>query len=102
VPAAFRSGHLEQAEVELVAPDGARNWFQVTAAPLRNETGEIQEVIVLSHDVTRRRLLEQQLLWSDKLSAVGELIAGVAHELNNPLAAVLGFSELLLQTEVPE
>lgn len=51
-------------------------------------------VFVLS-DVTEARLMEEQLRQSEKLSAIGEMISGVAHELNNPLAAVMGFAQLL-------
>lgn len=48
-------------------------------------------------DITERKNLEQQLLQSAKLAAVGELVSGVTHEVNNPLAVVLGYSEMLLQ-----
>ncbi|MGH7886119.1 MAG: PAS domain-containing sensor histidine kinase, partial [Thermodesulfobacteriota bacterium] len=48
-------------------------------------------------DITERKNLEQQLLQSAKLAAVGELISGVTHEVNNPLAVVLGYSEMLIQ-----
>jgi len=57
--------------------------------------------LVSGIDVTRRRRLESQLTQTEKLSALGELIAGVAHELNNPLAAVIGYAQLLAQQQVP-
>ncbi|MGH7889184.1 MAG: PAS domain S-box protein, partial [Thermodesulfobacteriota bacterium] len=50
-------------------------------------------------DITERKNLHEQLIQSAKLAAVGELIAGVAHEVNNPLAVVMGYSEMILGEE---
>jgi two-component system NtrC family sensor kinase len=54
----------------------------------------------LKHTVETLKTTQSQLIQSEKLSAVGEFVAGVAHELNNPLAAVMGFSEMLKNAEV--
>src|SRR2546428_3608901 len=51
--------------------------------------------VLLFEDQTEKRRLQEQLLQSEKMSAIGQLIAGVAHDLNNPLASVVGFSDLL-------
>ncbi len=55
--------------------------------------------VVYIKDITDQRLLTQQLIQSDKLSSLGELVSGVAHELNNPLTGIMCFSELLLEED---
>jgi two-component system NtrC family sensor kinase len=63
----------------------------VTAIP----AGEPGAAVLLFEDQSEKRRLQDQLLQSEKMSAIGQLIAGVAHDLNNPLASVVGFSDLL-------
>jgi two-component system NtrC family sensor kinase len=58
--------------------------------------------VLVFEDQTDRRRLQEQLIQSEKMSAIGQLIAGVAHDLNNPLASVVGFSDFLVEAgEVP-
>jgi signal transduction histidine kinase/CheY-like chemotaxis protein len=66
-------------------------------------TGEPGAAVLLFEDHTEKRRLQEQLLQSEKMSAIGQLIAGVAHDLNNPLASVVGFADLLGESEdVPQ
>lgn len=67
---------------------------RLTAAPIA-ETADRVAVVVLVEDVTEQRALETQLIQSEKLAAVGQLVSGVAHELNNPLTSIAGLSEFL-------
>ena len=64
-------------------------------SPLSNETGKIEGVVLSGRDVTEIKRLEEQLIQAEKLAAMGQMLAGVAHELNNPLTAILGVTELL-------
>ena len=64
-------------------------------SPLVNEAGKIEGVVISGRDVTEVKRLEEQLIQAEKLAAMGQMLAGVAHELNNPLTAILGVSELL-------
>jgi two-component system NtrC family sensor kinase len=68
--------------------------LRLTAAPLA-EPSDHAAVVVLVADVTEQRALEAQLIQSEKLAAVGQLVSGVAHELNNPLTSIAGLSEFL-------
>lgn len=64
-------------------------------SPLADETGKIDGVVLSGRDVTELKRLEEQLIQAEKLAAMGQMLAGVAHELNNPLTAILGVTELL-------
>jgi PAS domain S-box-containing protein len=72
--------------------------YAVTAVPISST--DRSTVVLLFDDQTERRRLQDQLIQSEKMSAIGQLIAGIAHDLNNPLASVLGFADFL--TEVPQ
>ncbi|HVW90217.1 MAG TPA: ATP-binding protein [Gaiellaceae bacterium] len=64
--------------------------------------GEIELLLGMATDLTEKRRLDMQLVQSGKLAAIGELAAGVAHEINNPLFAILGLTEFLLKEAEPE
>src|SRR4029077_12988029 len=68
-------------------------------SPLADETGKIEGVVLSGRDVTDLKRLEEQLIQAEKLAAMGQMLAGVAHELNNPLTAILGVTELLCDRE---
>jgi two-component system NtrC family sensor kinase len=64
-------------------------------SPLFDEQGKIEGVVVSGRDITEMKRMEEQLIQAEKLAAMGQMLAGVAHELNNPLTAILGASELV-------
>ena len=87
---------------------GGIRLIEHTAGPLgvrayRLDPSPTSDVVLLFDDHTEQRHLQQQLIQSEKMSAIGQLIAGVAHDLNNPLASVVGFADYLVETnQLPE
>lgn len=70
--------------------------FQVSISPLLDEQGRMLGTVHVSRNVSSEKLLQQTMLQTEKLAALGRMIAGVAHELNNPLTVLRGFAQLLL------
>lgn len=82
--------------------DGSARTMRASGSQLVDSDGKISGVIFSLRDITIERKLEQQIVESERLAAMGAMIGGVAHELNNPLTSILGVSELLQDTETNE
>jgi two-component system, NtrC family, sensor kinase len=93
---------VRRTEEEMIAGTETRT-FRLTAAPLHGSGGEATHAIVLIEDITVQKRLERQMLLTERLSTAGRLAAGVAHQLNNPLATIAGCAEALVErAQVPE
>ena len=86
---------IEQIEIHARHIDGTIKTVRVTANALYDENGQIVGMVSSGRDVTESKQLEQQLVDKEKFAAIGQMMAGAAHELNNPLTAILGVSDLL-------
>jgi two-component system cell cycle sensor histidine kinase/response regulator CckA len=76
--------------------------LESTASPVRNAAGAVEKLVIVNRDITERRELEQQLVLSQRLEAVGKLSGGIAHDFNNLLGVIIGYSEALQQSIDPE
>ena len=82
--------------------DGSWRTMRANASPLSDAEGKASGVIVSVRDITVERKLEQQIIQSERLAAMGQMIGGFAHELNNPLTSIMGMAELLQEGEKEE
>ena len=81
--------------------DTASDW-EVNCYPINNTRGKTIQAVIVEQDITEKRQMEAELLQNEKLVATGQLAASVAHEINNPLAAIIANAQILLKDIPPE
>ena len=92
---ALQGENLSQDEDLIDFGDGKEFWLRWAIQPWKNANGEIGGVIVMAENITRRKEAEVRLTQASKLSALGEMAGGIAHEINNPLSIIKGYIDLL-------
>jgi len=93
---------VENLEARAKRGDGTLGYFSISLSPMRDEQDAVNSVVVVMTDITDAALLQAKLAHAERMATIGRLVSGVAHEVNNPLAAILGFTDLLLENpEIP-
>jgi two-component system NtrC family sensor kinase len=97
------AGAAVELEIPLSRGSQTVGQFSISLSPMRDEQGNINSVVVVMTDITNAVDLQTKLMHTEKLAALGQLVSGVAHEVNNPLAAIVGFTDLLIENpRMPE
>ena len=92
-------GTLLNEEAALTARDGVRRILRISTSIIRDENGIVRGTVSVFYDMTERKELEQRLIRSQKMEAIGQLAGGVAHDFNNLLAGIMAYAGLLRETE---
>ncbi|WP_171016756.1 PAS domain-containing protein [Pseudalkalibacillus caeni] len=91
----IKKGEIWRGELKNRAKDGSIFWVYTTIVPFLDENNEPYQFFYIRNDITEEKQTEELLRTTDKLSVIGELAAGVAHEIRNPLTSLKGFAQIL-------
>ena len=84
----FRDGKTHVEERQVVDAAGGKRFFEITVAPLVDDNGDVYQVVALAQEITRRKIVEAEMMHSAKMASLGLISAGLAHEIGNPLASI--------------
>jgi PAS domain S-box-containing protein len=103
IEATLAGMQVDNLELPVMRADGRTGQFSVNFSPMRDDQGHVSSIVVVMTDITDAAMLQAKLVHTEKMAAVGQLVSGVAHEVNNPLTAILGFADLMMENPtVPE
>jgi two-component system cell cycle sensor histidine kinase/response regulator CckA len=92
---AFLGGPGRRIEYRMRHKDGTWLTLESTASPVRSAAGQVDRLVIVNRDITRRKRLEEQFQQAQKMEAIGRLSGGIAHDFNNLLGVIIGYAELL-------
>ena len=95
-------GFISSEEFDLTLKDGSSRRVLLSGSLAKSPTEDGETIHFLIKDIEQRRLMQKQMAQADKLASIGELSSGIAHEINNPLGIILGYTQLLLRSEPPD
>lgn len=93
------NGFVSSAEVDLIHFDGNSIRCLISASSHLVASGQTSAIYYLIKDIEKQQRLREQMAQTEKLASIGELSAGIAHEINNPLGVILGYTQLLIRNE---
>jgi PAS domain S-box-containing protein len=96
----LKAGKVTRLTASLARKDGGVFQSACVAAPIVNASGRVSHFVAVIRDTTEEVRLREQLVRGERLSAIGEFVSGVAHEINNPLQSIIGSLELVLEQDL--
>ncbi len=93
----YNQGHVNEFELKFARRDNSRLYLMITTSAIHDDSGTIQGCEAIAKDLTRFKEVTDQLIQSENMASVGQLAAGVAHEINTPLGIILGYTQLLAE-----
>jgi two-component system NtrC family sensor kinase len=99
---AIKQGKVSGVEYTLLKANGTEFPAELSTNVLRDASGIAVGHITIVRDITERKGMQEQLMLTDRLASIGELASGIAHELNNPLTSIIGFSQLLMERDIAD
>lgn len=97
----LEQGSCKDTECTLIKLDGTEFLAELSASVLKDSAGNPASFIATSRDISGRKQQQEHLIVTDRLASIGELASGIAHEINNPLTSVIGFSQLVMERDIP-
>jgi PAS domain S-box-containing protein len=97
-----RSGQGKRVEYRMRHKNGSWVLLESTASVIRDGNGQVQKLVIVNRDITERKQLEEQLQMAQKVEAIGRLSGAIAHDFNNILGVIIGYTEALQKRMQPE